>query len=78
MRQLLFDRAPNESTDEFLDRSLQAISEATFQDLDEVLQSYAVTGFSAKRDLDAGTATVADVANFLATLINDIKSAGQN
>lgn len=37
--------------------------------------SYTVSGFTPTRTLNAGTATLADVANTLATLINDLKTS---
>ena len=37
---------------------------------------YTVTNYSESRTLNAGTATTAEVADFLCTLIQDLKSAG--
>lgn len=38
---------------------------------------YSASNFTEARTIDAGAATLSDVANVLATLINDLKKAGR-
>lgn len=39
----------------------------------QIADAYTVSNFTPTRTLDAGTATAADIADFLATLITDLK-----
>jgi hypothetical protein len=41
----------------------------------DVVSGYTVTNYTKTRTLDASTATAGDIANFLATLIADLKAA---
>ena len=42
----------------------------------DIADAYTVTNYTTSRTLNAGTATATEIADFLATLINDLK-AGQ-
>ena len=46
-------------------------------DLERSVNTYSVTGTATLRTLNVGTATLADVGNFLATLVADLKTQGR-
>ena len=78
MRPLIFARMPNEKAEEFAERCFRMISDATHEDIDQVFEVVTVSNFTPTRTLDASTATVSDIANFLATIVDDIKKRGQD
>lgn len=45
--------------------------------LEATVGPYTVTNFTETRTLDPTIATTADVANFIATLVNDMQNAGR-
>ncbi len=57
----------------WITNALREIEEASQEDLFDVFEDFTVSNFTATRSLDAGTATLADVANVLATIVDDIK-----
>jgi hypothetical protein len=58
--------------------AFQEISNASREDAVAIADGYTVTNFTASRTLNAGTATTAQVAAFIATLIDDLQKRGQN
>lgn len=57
--------------------ALKEIERASFEnDIGEIADGFTVVNFTDTRTLDASTATVADVANVLCTLLNDMKNRG--
>ncbi len=51
--------------------------DARFRALEAATGKYTVSNFTPTRTLDASTATLADVANFVATLVSDMQGAGR-
>lgn len=80
----LFFGTPNEGTDReeqhriWAHNALQLIELASQEDADiaSIAQDFTVSNYTDTRTLNAGTATVADVANVLCTFIDDIKNRG--
>lgn len=59
--------------------ALKAIERASYEDVEQVLDDYEITGtFTETRTLDGGTATLADLRAFMATLVQDLQKRGQN
>lgn len=63
-------------------RTIYTQIQANFQEIEQgsseeriipIASAFAISNFTEKRDLDASTATLQDVANVLCTLINDMK-----
>ena len=52
------------------------LERASYEDLSAVAGDFTVTNFTETRTLDAGTATLADVADVLCTFIQDIRNRG--
>jgi hypothetical protein len=67
-----------ESTDDFLSRALRIIEEASNEDAMLIADAFSVTNFTATRTLNAGTATTAQLAAFVATLISDLQKRSIN
>ena len=78
MKELYFRRGAGEKTDAYLDRVLTEIADASLIDALKIADEYTVTNFTATRALDAGTATATQVANVLATFIDDLQRRGSN
>lgn len=63
---------------EWVTKSLREIEKATVDDAEAVIGEFTIAeGFTETRTLDAATATLTDLANFVATLVSDIKKKGQ-
>jgi hypothetical protein len=71
-------RGANESADAYLRRALDQIADASLEDALPIADAFTVTNFTASYALNAGTATTAQLANFVATFINDLKRRGKN
>lgn len=57
--------------------ALQEIARASFEaDPNEVADAYTVSNYTETRTLNAGTATASDIANVLATFLDDLKRRG--
>jgi hypothetical protein len=54
------------------------LSNASREDAVLIADSYTVTNFTASRTLNAGTATTAQLAAFVATFIDDLQKRGPN
>lgn len=54
-------------------RTIESASQA--ERFVDIVSAYTVTNYTKTRTLDASTATAGDIANFLATLIADLKAA---
>lgn len=70
---------PNDQkgTVEFILTSLREIENSSYEDVALIADNFTVTaGFTVTRSLNAGTATLAQLAAFVATFINDIKHRG--
>lgn len=57
--------------------ALREIERASAEDVEAVLSEFTVTEFTATRTLDASTATLDDLKNFVATMVDDIQKRGQ-
>jgi hypothetical protein len=80
MRRLSFgDPLPGSgSFERFVMEALREIERATVDDIEAVVSEFKVTGdYTESRTLDAESATLGDVRDFLATFVNDIKNRGQ-
>ncbi len=58
---------------------MSSVSDNTIKQLEQILKNknkYQVKRSKNKRDIDAGNATVGDVANVLGTLIDDLRKQG--
>ncbi len=51
--------------------------ESRFRALEAAVSTYTVSNFTPTRTLDMGTAGAAEIGNFLATLVSDMKKAGR-
>lgn len=61
----------------FLFNALREIEKASLEgDTGTVADGFTVSNFTETRSLDASTATASDVANVLATFLNDLKKRG--
>ena len=59
--------------------SLKKIEQASYEDIEQVMDDYEITGtFTETRTLDGGAATLADLRAFVATLVLDLQKRGQN
>lgn len=55
-----------------------AIESASAEDIEAVISEFAVTGtLTERRTIDAGTATLAQVRDFICTMVSDVKNRGQ-
>jgi hypothetical protein len=63
---------------QWMQSALREIERTSREDADIALvaQDFMPTNFTELRSFDAGTATLGDIANVLATFINDIKKRG--
>lgn len=50
---------------------------ARFRRLEQLVGPYSVENYTVVRNLDMGTATAADIGNFLCTLVSDLQKAGR-
>lgn len=58
------------------DEAFRQIQEASYEGLETVAQDFTATNYTASRSLNAGTATLAQLANVVATLLTDMKNLG--
>ena len=61
---------------QWLTEAMAEVERASQDDATEVFDAYTVTNFTETRTLDATAATLANVANFLCTLLDDLKNRG--
>jgi hypothetical protein len=79
MRQVSFGyRLPGESPDDYLQRALRQLEEASLEDAMQIADGFELGEFTETHTLNPTTATTADVANFLATFISDLQKRGPN
>ncbi len=80
MRQVSFRRrGKSEDIDDFIARALEQISQASDEDALTIADAFTVTGtYTPTRTLNAGTATTAQLAAFVATFISDLTKRGTN
>lgn len=80
MRQVYFTPRPqNGDAKAFADWAascFEEIDRASQDDMAGIVNDFEVANYTATRSLDAGTATTADIANVLCTLIADLKNRG--
>ena len=59
--------------------AIQTIEQASHEDADVsvIAQDFTISNYTETRTLNAGTATLADLANVVATFIDDIKARGR-
>jgi hypothetical protein len=77
MRKLNLGR-PTTDVPFWLEKSIREIERASFEDVQAVAEEVELKTYVATRSLDPATATVSDVANFLATFIDDIRNRGRD
>jgi hypothetical protein len=77
MRPVTFGYPLGDFTQYVMD-SLREIENASNEGVFAVADGFTVSNFTVTRTLNAGTATTADIANFLATLIDDLQKRGPN
>lgn len=54
------------------------LERASFEDVATAVADFAITGtLTERRTIDAGTATLAQLRDYVCTLVNDIKKKGQ-
>lgn len=61
---------------EWVSAALREIEMASQDDVAALFDAYTVTNFTETRTLDATAATLANVANFICTLVDDWKNRG--
>lgn len=67
----------NSPINRFILGALQEIQRASFEnDTSEIADSYTLSNFTETRTLNAATATTADLANVLCTLLFDMQKRG--
>jgi hypothetical protein len=68
----------NEGIETFVQRSFRTLEEASNEDAMVIADSYTVSNFTDTRSLNAGTATLAQLAAFVATFISDLQKRSIN
>ena len=80
MRQLSFG-SPGQGDQAFrtwAESAFRTIEQQSNEDMEAVMAEFTTTGsFTETRTIDAATATLGDVRNFIATMFSDIKKGGQ-
>lgn len=61
---------------DWIDRCFAEIELASQEDLSQAAADFTITNYTETRTLDAGSATLADVRNFVCTLVLDLKNSG--
>lgn len=69
---------PGQSFEDFAKGIFQQIEQASREDALTIADGYSVVNFTTTRTLDASTATTAQLANFIATFIDDLQKRGPN
>jgi hypothetical protein len=67
-----------EDFETWAERALHEIENASIEDATVIADTYTVSNFTASRTLNAGTATATQVANVLATFIDDLQKRSPN
>jgi hypothetical protein len=57
-------------------QALAEIERASHDDIAQIAKDFTITGHTASRSLNAGTATAGQIANFLCTFIEDMQKRG--
>jgi hypothetical protein len=65
-----------EAWKKWVERALNEIELASQEDVAMIASDFTVSNYTATRTLNAGTATLADIANVLCTLISDLQNRG--
>jgi hypothetical protein len=60
------------------ERSFRTVEDASQEDATVIADTYSVSNFTPTRTLNAGTATATQVANFIATFIDDLQKRSPN
>lgn len=71
----------NESPEEFVNRTLRTLEEASYEDAMAIADAFNVTlpgGFTPVRTMDPSTASLQVLANFVATFITDLQKRSIN
>jgi hypothetical protein len=68
----------DEPFEQWAERALHDIENASIEDAMVVADAYTVSNFTASRTLNAGTATTTQLANFIATFIDDLQKRSPN
>ncbi len=79
MRPVVLGRPTRKEVEEWKKWAEQCFAEierASQEDISVVVADFTVTGYTATRTLDAGTAVLADVTDVLCTLIRDLQNRG--
>lgn len=78
MRPLFLGGPPDnkEHYKQWVEEAFRQIQEASYEGVETVAQDYQATNYTASRTLNAGTATLAQLANVVATLLNDMRNLG--
>jgi hypothetical protein len=71
-------RFQGENFQQWAERAFREIELCSLEDAIVVADSYTVSNFTASRTLNAGTATTTQLANFVATFINDLQKRSAN
>ena len=66
------------SFETWAEAALRQIEHASQEDATIIADAFTVSNFTVTRTLDAGTATATQIANFLATFIDDLQKRGTN
>jgi hypothetical protein len=78
MKNLNFGAPPPNDFAAWVEDCFREIERASLEDVESIVSEFRVTGtVTTLRTINAETATVDDLRNFVATLITDIKRRGQ-
>ena len=61
-----------------LERRIVELENKEFESVETIFDGFTVTNVTETRTLDAATATLADLRNFVGTLVQDVKRRGAN
>lgn len=81
MRGLSFGSPENDQEEEtpfirWVKNALAEIQEASDADVEHIFDDFTVSNYTETRTLDASTATLSDVTNFICTIVRDIQAGG--
>jgi hypothetical protein len=72
------NRLPGQSFEAYVEECFKEIDKASYEDVAEAVADFETTGtLTERRTINAGTATLAELRDFVCTLISDIKKQGQ-
>jgi hypothetical protein len=80
MQNVFFGKPPRsgdaQAFEQWVKEAFTTIERAAKDDVTTIAKDFAVTGHTATRTINAGTATTADLANALCTFIEDLQKRG--